>query len=114
MDALAFLKTRKRMCKSYTVCNECPLKKNNCGLSASMSDEEYEKVITAVEHWAKEHPPKTRQSEFLKQFPNAGLDNKGIIIIDPCDIDNTITESENCYAFHCPDCRHEFWMQEVE
>lgn len=51
MDALEFLKERKRMCKPYKGCKGCPLERGNCGLSTSRSDEEYERIICArTEH----------------------------------------------------------------
>lgn len=63
MDALEFLKERKRMCKSYKGCKGCPLERGNCGLSTRTSDEEYERIIAAVEQWSKEHPLKQLLSE---------------------------------------------------
>lgn len=115
MDALEFLKARKRMCENHMACNGCPLERSNCGLDTSMSDKEYGRIITAVEKWSKEHSHKTRQNEFLKQFPNAELDYQGSIAIDPCDIDTTFYKKNNgCYNGQCEDCRREFWMQEVE
>lgn len=115
MDALEFLKERKRMCKSYKGCRGCPLERGNCGPSTSTSDEEYERIIAVVEQWSKEHPRKTRQSVFLGQWPNAELDCEGVIAIDPCDIDKTMYgKYSGCSNGDCGDCSREFWMQEVE
>ena len=117
MDALEFLKERKRICKSYEACGGCPLKIGNCGLSASMSDEEYERIITAVEQWSKEHPRKTRQSVFLKQYPEARLGDDGVLQIDPCSISASYRNARNNCATmrrECSDCRREFWSAEVE
>lgn len=73
-----------------------------------------EQVVFMVEDWAKNHPVKTRQSEFLKQWPNVKIDNQGILLIDPCDLDNTMRRKDkDCYK-GCHECRCEFWMQEVE
>lgn len=117
MDALEFLKERKRICKSYEACGGCPLKIGNCGLSASMSDEEYERIITAVEQWSKEHPRKTRQSVFLKQWPTAKIDESGCLNVCPYLVSATHRNEDGGCAImqlKCFDCRHEFWMKEVE
>lgn len=83
MDALEFLRERKRMCNLRKHCEGCPLERDGCGLGTSTPDEEYEKFIATVEQWSKEHPIKTRQSVFLKQFPKAELDVSGVITICP-------------------------------
>ena len=71
--------------------------------------------VAVVEKWSEEHPRKTRQSEFLKQWPKAEFDCQGVIAIDPCDVDKTMHgEDGNCYNGNCDDCRFEFWLQEVE
>lgn len=114
MDALEFLKERKRMCKSYKGCKGCPLERGNCGLSTSTSDEEYERIIAAVEQWSDAHPLKTRQSVFLEQWPETEIDYQGVLVIEPCGLDKTETEKRDCYNSSCDDCRREFWMQEVE
>ena len=117
MDALEFLKERRRMCKSSTSCNECPLKGIRCLPDSSMSDEDYERAITTVEKWSVKCPRKTRQDLVLEQWPNAEFDSQGVIAIDPCVVDKSIYSTENCsydIAITCDDCRREFWMQEVE
>lgn len=74
-------------------------------------------MIRVVEQWAKEHPPKTRQSEFLKQLPNAGLED-GCINILPCAIDNSYHDSEGCKEYgtisSCNKCRELYWSEEIE
>lgn len=114
MEALEFLRERKRMCNLCKHCEGCPLERAGCGLGTSASDEEYEKIIATVEQWSKEHPRKTRQSVFLEQFPNAPIyTNTHNVALNPCLVDTT-------FRGHCPTgigcdiCRHEFWMQEVE
>lgn len=71
MDAIEFLKERKRMCTSRKGCDGCPLEGTNCVLSYATDDEDYERIIATVEQWSKEHPRKTRQTEILKMFPEA-------------------------------------------
>ena len=117
MDALEFLKERKRMCKSYEACGGCPLKEAKCSLSTSTSDEEYEKIIATVAQWSKEHSRKTRQSVFLGQFPDAKCAEDGVLAICPLLISATHRNRRgNCAAIQlkCVECRREFWMQEVE
>lgn len=117
MDALEFLKERKRMCNSYKGCGGCPLERGNCGLNTSTSNEKCERIITAVEQWSKEHPRKTRQSMFLEQYPEARIGDDGVLQIYPCSISASHRNARgNCITMgrKCPDCRREFWMQEVE
>ena len=113
MDALEFLIERKRMCKSHNACKRCPLERGICGLGTYISDEDYKRIITVIEKWSKEHPHKTRQSEFLKQWPEAAIDENGCLILCPLMLSaakrNKHTE---CTTLKCTDCRREFWMQE--
>ena len=92
MDAVKFLKEAIRMCESSTGCTGCVLEQENaimpCNcLTTSMETEEPDKLVAIIEKWSKEHPIKTRQSEFLKIFPNTRIVD-GVITIEPCDIDN--------------------------
>ena len=64
-----------------------------------------------VEKWAKEHPAKTRQSEFLKMFPDSELDSNGIIDICPIVMYHKYTCSG---LITCDECRAEFWKEEIE
>lgn len=116
MDAVEFLRERKRMCDSREDCDGCPLAEDKCIVS-SVCDEDYKKIVAAIEQWSKEHPRKTRQSEFLKHYPNVELDGNGIINISPCRVDpkQYPFNGEDCRKFRsCGDCLREFWMQEVE
>lgn len=115
MDALEFLKEHKRICNTYSRsdngCRDCPLV-SHCIVSSATSDEDFKKMTDVVEQWSKEHPRKTRQSEFLKEFPNVQRDSEGIINISPCAVDMTCKNS-NCYD-NCARCRHKYWLQEAE
>lgn len=52
------------------------------------------KPLPSLKKWSAEHPVKTRQSEFLKLFPNADVQND-VIRICPKKIDqNSITDEE--------------------
>lgn len=117
MDALEFLIERKRMCNLCKHCKGCPLERAGCGLGTSTPDEEYEKIIATVETWSKEHPHKTRQSVFLEQYPETRIGDDGVLQILPCSISASHRDARgNCATMgrECPDCRREFWMQEVE
>lgn len=119
MDALEFLKEQSRMCKSYTGCGGCPLERGNCGFSTSTPVEKCEIIVTTVEQWSKEHPRKTRQSVFLKQWPEARTDRSNVLCVCPAVISNDYRDAHGRCAKPrtpdiCPDCRREFWMQEVE
>lgn len=114
MEILEFLNERKRMCNSYKLCNGCPLREDNCILNNLTTDEEYKKIISAVEQWSKEHPRKTRQSVFLEQCPEAEIDKYGYLQLCPklifADCRNRYG---SCLNRVCSDCRSEFWGQEV-
>lgn len=103
MDAVKFLQERLRMSKSgaYVPSLDGTTEQN-------ISD-----VVNVIETWSENNPIRTRQSVFLEQQPNATLDYKGVIVIDPCNIDKTLRD-ERCQYNDCGDCRREFWAQEVE
>ena len=106
MDAIKFLEEAKRMCKSYEHCIDCPLEYYDCSLGAV---ENPQTEVEIVERWAKEHT-KTRQSEFLKMFPNAKVSN-GVISICPKHIDSEC--GADCEE-DCTNCRKNYWFAEVE
>ena len=117
MDALEFLRERKRMCNSYKGCEDCPLAKGRCVIGTS--DEDCERIIATVERWSKEHPidRKTRQSVFLERYPEAKIDNTGVLDVCPTLIVYSHRKDEGeCIDINrkCFVCRREFWMQEVE
>lgn len=106
-----------RMCKHFDDdCQECPVfyKQTETGLSCeefirNFPDEANEIILK----WCKEHPVKTRQSEFLKIFPNAiRFENSNIIAIKPCNMD-TDYASKPC-TLTCEECFKEYWLAEVE
>lgn len=122
MDVLEYEKARIRMCRTMILkeggCEACPLfngLKRRCGFAASiaenMDENAIRKNIDIVIKWAKDHPVKTRQSEFLKMFPNAAIDeDNGILCIKPCEIDESIgcTNEKGC-----DDCYRKYWLTEV-
>ncbi len=108
MDAVKFLEERERMCGHG--CENCPVYGDECDIYTPDCD--YESLVEVVETWAAEHPRKTRQSEFLKQWPDAMVYSDGILDIYPC----ILEKARRCDKCNngCTECRHEFWMQEVE
>lgn len=81
-------------------------------LCSDVSVKNIKETISIVEQWAKDHPVKTRQSEFLKLFPNAKkLD--GIINICPILIDEDYKSTSECLGTRCNVCRQLFWNEEV-
>lgn len=118
MDALEFLRERKRMCESFwTSCDGCPLHGHPCTSISSMNDGDCERLLVEVEQWSKEHPRKTRQSALLEQYPEARIGDDGVLQIYPCLISASHRNARgNCSTMKraCSDCLREFWMQEVE
>ena len=115
MDAVKFLKEWKRMCRSSKTCLSCSIGEI-AGVSTVCSNavkKEPEKYIAIVEKWSAEHPIKTRQSEFLKTFPNAKLDDNGTISICPLYIEPHIKDGL-CSETSCDKCRKKYWLAEVE
>lgn len=88
-----YFKEKARMTKviktkngSYTCtikCAECPLSDLKNGASANVPCIDFEMVypdqaIFAVQAWSNEHPQKTYLTEFLRNYPHATLDRKGV------------------------------------
>lgn len=110
MDAVKFLMERNRMLTSGFA---TPI------IGGTLEcEEQAEQIVRTVERWSEEHPRKTRQSEFLRLFPQVTLTD-GIIDLCPSQL------SENhrapgtrslCGSMdkNCSSCLREFWGQEVE
>lgn len=74
-------------------------------------------AVKFVERWGTAHPIKTRQSVFLEQYPETRIGDDGVLQINPCSISASHRNARgNCATMRreCPNCRREFWMQEVE
>jgi hypothetical protein len=117
MDAVEFLKQFNRMCKAYNDdgCKECPAYKYRCG---EEFDGQEEDGVSIIEQWAKEHPVKTRQSEFLKMFPEASMLNDEYLNICPAQISSECRDKETggCYdpEMDCCKCKRDFWLKEIK
>ena len=113
MEAVEFFKTVNRLCKNQG-CNICPVAKEGCCMVGFDDDsiKSIEETVSKVEQWAKDHPVKTRQSEFLKMFPKAEIKNDYLWIC-PKYLDCDYRPEENCYKISCGDCKREYWLEEV-
>ena len=114
MDAVKFIKESKRLCKAQESCEKYAVKIGGCCLT-NIFTEFYsaEKTVAIVEQWSKYHPVKTRQSEFLKMFPNAKVDYGGILDINPCRLESSVRKSMECNIKNCRKCRREYWLADV-
>ena len=113
MDIFEFVKAANRLCKNHA-CKECPaVKEGYCmiGLSDYLV-ENIEETVSIVEQWAKDHPVKTRQSEFLEMFPNAKTRN-GIIALCPQDTCENYEPEDECDYTECALCRKKYWLTEI-
>ena len=117
MDAVEFLKQFNRMCKAYEEdgCKNCPAYEYNCCENFNGQEND---VVQIIEQWAKEHPVKTRMSEFLKQWPDAEISYDGLPSIAPCQLDVRLIHGksqEDCEDRGvCDKCRRDFWLKEIE
>lgn len=122
MDAVEYLKEKNRICRKYGElpgdCFKCPIGNDSGGCQAGVFENQKvteEMLVQIVEIWAAEHPRKTRQSEFLKMFPNAALDN-GTIRTCPQLIEGE--DNYNCIYDNgipsCINCCKRYWLAEVD
>lgn len=106
MDAVEFIKQVRRMGKQKgeAICFKL--------------EEKDTEIVEQVEQWAKEHPVKTRQSEFLKQYPEAEIGDDGYPSVAPCQLYKDMEEKDEngvcCTNCGCAECRRDFWLKEIE
>lgn len=100
-----------RLCASFEKCNQCVLLKF-CADQRNIFSNDIDKANEIILKWCKEHPIKTRQSEFLKMFPNAKVDTNGISIL----CSQWVDKDFKCYIENvgCAECRKDYWLAEVE
>lgn len=113
-----YLSEKARMTKSNDVgvcrilCNHCPLSRFNNGEEMLCTELELghpEKAISIVQRWSDEHPQKTYLSEFLKNYPNAPLEDDGTPNFCPYRLG--LMSKDNCRKDHnCVKC----WNQPIE
>lgn len=106
MDAVKFIEEHRRM---YKVTGK-HLPTLADGIPA-------EDVVKEVEEWSAAHPRKTRQDVFLEQWPETYIRGDGYLDVCPLEVSAAHRDADggcSIYDRQCPDCRREFWMQEVE
>jgi hypothetical protein len=93
-------------------CEECPLSSMNNGEGIVCSDFETcypEKAIEIVQEWSDAHPQRTYLSEFLKNYPNAPLDDDGTPNFCPYRL-GLMNEDDCRKDRNCVEC----WNQPIE
>ncbi len=106
MDAVEYVKRCRRMMA------------NNVQIRSMLGGWSAEAVVEQVEQWAKEHPVKTRQSEFLKMWPGAEIGGDGLPNVAPCQLYVGLVHGESQEECEnrglCVECRRDFWLKEIE
>ena len=106
MDAVEFIKQVRRMGKQ-----------KGQAICFKLKEKDTE-IVDQVEQWAKEHPVKTRQSEFLKMWPDAEIGDDGLLAVAPCQLNVELLQcesQEDCEKRGvCGKCRCDFWLKEIE
>lgn len=114
MDAVEYVKNQFRLCRSKDSCFECPLqdKENCCCITDTI--EYVEKAVQIVEEWAKDHPEKTRKSEFQKMFPNANMYSITTTFCTAHFDKKKACEVSVPSEEMCEKCRYKYWNEEVD
>ena len=106
MDAVEFIKQVRRMGKQKgeAICFKL--------------EEKDTEIVEQVEQWVKAHPVKTRQSEFLKMWPDAEIGYDGLPTVAPCHLNIELLQCESQKDCEdrgvCGKCRRDFWLKEIE
>lgn len=104
MDAVKFVKVRRRMYEKKCITRDL--------ITGRPED-----VVSETEKWAKENPVKTRQSEFLKQWPEAEIDiDENVINLCPARLIESYRGMLGLCARNndCIRCKRKFWLEEIE
>lgn len=123
MDAVEYEKARIRMCQTMILkkggCEACPLYSvlaRKCRFAASVIPnpdiDTIKNNVDCVNKWAKDHPVKTRQSEFLKMFPNAPKSGR-VLDICPQNLNIEYMPPKRCENISCGACKTDYWNEEV-
>lgn len=120
MDAVRYLEETRRMCRffSHVSCIGCPALINRQNYMFADVIVNYgtktTDAVKIVEEWSKENPIKTRNSEFLKLYPNADVLDNGVVSLCPILIDGYNPSAGWCCDTDCYDCKTKYWMQRNE
>ena len=115
MDAVKFIKELRRMCAAHVGCESCSTEDCECQSLENMVEDT--RIVAIVEEWSAAHPRKTRQDVFLEQWPETYIRGDGYLDVCPLEVSAAHRDADGGCAIYdrlCPDCRREFWMQEVE
>ena len=104
MDALEFLNKVDRISAKWTT-------EEKAQYNEYRENHDNTSAIAFVVKWDAEHPVKTRQSEFLKLFPNAQTDSG---CLNACPMDVFGNTGIDCNKRTCFECKKAFWLAEVE
>lgn len=110
MDAVEFLDKVDRLSKRGST--EEKMRYNNY---RTAGDNTW--AVKFVERWDAAHPIKTRQSVFLEQWPEANIDDLGVLKVCPSPISISHRNAHGGCTYSggkCSDCCREFWLAEVE
>lgn len=123
-------------CGNMPSCNSCEIAEGDCCASflewLYEDDGEQELTCSSCKHFTENYnegacascrrvyednfepkPKKTRQSEFMKLFPNAMVTN-GVLVTLPCKLEGMEFEERNCNLHgYCRKCREDYWLKEV-
>lgn len=67
MDAVTYLKEKKRMCDAVKDgCENCPMQ--GCKGCGSIELEDPEEAVDCVQTWSKEHPKRTNGDAFKEEY----------------------------------------------
>lgn len=119
-DFRTFKKEKDRICDFFENNVElCPLKIYHSGWNCLECDEcclvRIDFAIKTVQEWSNEHQIKTRQSEFLKVFPNTVFAPfSGVKVLNLCPKDLDCEFSCNAPYKSCLNCKIEYWLSETE
>ena len=116
MTEFNLFKEWARMVKANDI-GSCTIKCETCGFfepSGNQSCAAYvrthpEEAAEIIRKWAEKHPRKTRQSEFLKMFPNAKQNASGLLELCPYQIDISARCDNKCGS-----CKEKYWLEEIE
>lgn len=117
MDTVEFIKQINRLCEAQEDCKDCPLIGHACDVNTATimscyNIESVQKMVQIVEQWAKDNPIKTRQSEFLKMFPNAPKSGR-VLDICPQNLNIEYMPPKRCENISCGACKTDYWNEEV-
>lgn len=123
MDAVKYLKLKKRMgngCNVGSNCDGCVLRNNLYKMDCLIYELEHpEEAVAAVGKWVEEHPVKTRMDKFLEIYPDAIVNT----IIDGTFVDICLLLVDSLYGKcnlqsedinNCLLCKISYWNEEVE